>query len=179
GVALWAALALRVVPFVHGAESGRLTLHFLDVGQGDGAAIRTPNGRWIVIDAGPRIGGSDAGRRVMVPFLRRRGVRRIDLLVVSHAHADHLGGAAALVERFPVAVVTEPGRRVADPLYFEFLDLLAAHDVRWHPGRPGERMELDGVRLTVVHPDTAWAEWGSDVNEDSLVLLVEYGSFQA
>lgn len=179
GVALWAALALRVAPLVHGAESGRLTLHFLDVGQGDGAAIRTPNGRWIIIDAGPRTGTADAGRRVMVPFLRRRGVRRIDLLVVSHAHADHLGGAPALIERFPVAVVTEPGRRIADPLYVEFLDLLAANEVRWHPGRPGERIELDGVALTVLHPDTAWADWGSDLNEDSLVLLVQYGSFQA
>ena len=177
GVALWAALAVLVAPAVHGAGSGRLTLHFLDVGQGDGAAVRTPNGRWIVVDAGPRIGSADAGRRVLVPFLRRRGVRRIDLLVVSHAHADHLGGAPALVERLPVAVVTEPGRRVADPLYLEFLDLLAAHGVRWHPGRLGARIELDGVRLSVLHPDTTWSEWGSDVNEDSLVLLVEYGTF--
>jgi competence protein ComEC len=179
GVALWAALAVRVAPLARGAESGRLTLHFLDVGQGDGAVLRTPNGRWIVIDAGPRIAGADAGRRVVVPFLRRRGVRRIDLLVVSHAHADHLGGAPAVVDRFPVAVVTEPGRRVADPLYLEFLDLLVARGVRWHPARPGERVVLDGVALTVLHPDTAWAEWGGDVNEDSLVLLVEFGAFQA
>src|SRR5207248_6785031 len=48
-----------------------LTVSFLDVGQGDAAALRTPHGRWIVIDGGPRIPGSDAGRRVVVPFLRR------------------------------------------------------------------------------------------------------------
>ena len=179
GIALWAALAADVAGPGRGVGSGRLTLHFLDVGQGDGTAIRTPSGRWIVIDAGPRIAGADAGRRVLVPFLRRHGVRRIDLLVISHAHADHLGGAPAVIERFPVGVVAEPGRRVADPLYLEFLDLLAAHEVRWHPARPGERVKLDGVSLTVLHPDTAWAEWGDDVNEDSVVLLLEYGGFQA
>src|SRR5207249_1629102 len=53
-----------------------LTVSFLDVGQGDAAVLRTPNGRWIVIDGGPRIPGSDAGRRVVVPFLRRHGAGR-------------------------------------------------------------------------------------------------------
>jgi competence protein ComEC len=179
GVALWVTLAVSLAPALGGAGSGRLTLHFLDVGQGDGAVIRTPGGRWILIDAGPRIAGADAGRRVVVPFLRRRGVRRIDLLVVSHAHADHLGGAPAVLERIPVALVTEPGRRVADPLYLEFLELLAERRVRWQPGRPPARVTLDGVTLTVLHPDTAWSGWGADLNEDSLVLLVEYGDFQA
>src|SRR5207249_4600390 len=50
-----------------------LTVHFLDVGQGDAAMLRTPNGRWIVIDAGPRTPDSDAGRRIVVPLLRRQG----------------------------------------------------------------------------------------------------------
>src|SRR5438128_3279909 len=54
-----------------------LTVHFLDVGQGDAAALRTPNGRWIVIDGGPRTPERDAGRRVVVPFLRGQGVGRV------------------------------------------------------------------------------------------------------
>lgn len=179
GVSLWAALVASAAPAVSGAGSGRLALHFLDVGQGDAAVIRTPRGRWIVVDAGPRFGEADAGRRVVVPFLRRRGVRYLDLLIVSHAHADHLGGAPAVVERYDVGLVAEPGRRVPDALYLEFLDLLASRGVRWRPARPGERIVLDGVTLSVLHPDTAWTGWGDDVNEDSVVLLLEYGSFQA
>src|SRR5207247_1314528 len=54
-----------------------LTVFFLDVGQGDAAALRTPNGRWIVIDGGPRAPERDAGRRVVVPFLRDQGVGRV------------------------------------------------------------------------------------------------------
>jgi competence protein ComEC len=160
-------------------KGSALTLHFLRVGQGDGAAIRTPGGHWVVIDAGPRFDGSDAGQRVVVPFLRRQGVRRLSAVVVSHVHADHLGGVPAVLERFPADVVIEPGDLSDDPRYLEFLAQLEADGTRWHPGRPGDSFALDSVTFTVLHPDTTWAEWGGDLNEDSIVLLVRYREFTA
>ncbi|HET6779012.1 MAG TPA: DNA internalization-related competence protein ComEC/Rec2 [Gemmatimonadales bacterium] len=177
-VLLWGALLYAWSPRPAHTASG-LTLHFLDVGQGDGAVLRTPAGRWVVIDAGPRSGYNDAGRRVVVPFLIRSRVRELAALIVSHAHADHLGGVSSVLERFPATLVLEPGERVADPLYYEFLDALAAKGIPWHPARRDERLVLDGVVFTVLHPDPQWHGWGEDVNEDSLVLLIEYGSFQA
>ena len=177
-VVLWATLFWSWSPRTANSGSG-LTLHFLDVGQGDGAVLRTPAGRWVVIDAGPRSSNSDAGRRVVVPFLASQGVRQLAVVVVSHAHADHLGGVPSVLDRFDARLVIEPGERVADPLYFAFLDGLAAEAVRWHIARRGERFVLDGVGFTVLHPDQSWHGWGEDVNEDSLVLLVEYGAFQA
>lgn len=177
-VVLWASLCWSWSPRTANSGSG-LTLHFLDVGQGDGAVLRTPAGHWVVIDAGPRAGNSDAGRRVMVPFLASQGVRQLAVVVVSHAHADHLGGVPSVLDRFDARLVLEPGERVADPLYYAFLDGLAAAAVRWHMARRGERFVLDGVGFTVLHPDPSWPGWGEDVNEDSLVLLVEYGDFQA
>lgn len=177
-IVLWFSLLWSWSPQTANSGSG-LTLHFLDVGQGDGAALRTPAGRWVVIDAGPRGVNSDAGRRVMGPFLASQGVRQLALVVVSHAHADHLGGVASVMDRFDARMVIEPGERVADPLYYAFLDELAADGVRWHIARRGERFVLDGVGFTVLHPDPGWHGWGEDVNEDSLVLLVEYGAFQA
>jgi competence protein ComEC len=162
------------------ANSGPgLALHFLDVGQGDGAVLRTPGGRWVLIDAGPRSGQGDAGRRVVAPFLARQGARQLAIVIVSHAHADHLGGIPSVLDRFDAQMILEPGERVADPLYYAFLDELAADAVRWHAARRDERFVLDGVAFTVLHPDPAWQGWGEDVNEDSLVLLVEYGDFQA
>ena len=176
--ALWAGLFWSWSPGTANSGSG-LALHFLDVGQGDGAVLRTPAGRWVLIDAGPRGRQSDAGRRVVVPFLASQGARQLALVVVSHAHADHLGGIASVLDRFDAQLVMEPGERVADPLYYSFLDELAAGGIRWHIGRRDERFVLDGVAFTVLHPDPAWYGWGEDVNEDSLVLLVEYGAFQA
>jgi competence protein ComEC len=174
----WGSLGWVLAPA--GRDKGSaLTLHFLRVGQGDGAAIRTPGGHWVLIDAGPRFDGSDAGKRVVVPFLRRQGVRRLSAVVVSHVHADHLGGVPAVLERFPADVVIEPGDLSDDPRYLEFLALLEADGTRWHPGRPGDSFELDSVSFTVLHPDTTWSEWTSDLNEDSIVLLVRYREFSA
>ena len=156
-----------------------LALHFLDVGQGDAAAIRTPGGHWVLIDAGPRAAGDAAGRRGGAPFLARAGARRIEAVVVSHAHLDHLGGVDAVLERFPVDAVLEPGNAVAEPSYDGFLGAVAASGTRWVPVRAGAAFAVDSVSFRVIHPDTAWAEWGLDLNEDSAVLLVEYGEFRA
>jgi competence protein ComEC len=178
GMALWLGLMPGTVP--GSPDGGRgLALHFLDVGQGDGAVLRTPGGRWIVIDAGPAGERGDAGRRVVAPFLERQGVRALAAIVVSHAHADHVGGVPALVGRFPVGVVIEPGGPVPDPAYIAFLGALDRDGIAWHPARSGERFTLDGVEFTVLHPSAEWAGWGEDVNEDSVVLLVRYGDFEA
>jgi competence protein ComEC len=175
--ALWAPLVLALGPSPD--RDGRLALHFLDVGQGDGAVIRTPGGQFVVVDAGPRTERGNAGRRVVAPFLARQRARRLAALVVSHAHADHVGGAISVLDRFPAAVVLEPGAVFDDPGYARFLGAVAAAGVPWRSGRPGDAFTLDGVRFTLLHPDIAWSGWGEDLNEDSLVLLVEFGAFRA
>ncbi|HEX9754241.1 MAG TPA: DNA internalization-related competence protein ComEC/Rec2 [Gemmatimonadales bacterium] len=182
---LWSSAAalwlLLVLPHVRGLGSNRpgLTLHLLDVGQGDAAAIRTPGARWVLIDAGPASETRDAGERVVTPLLRRRQARGVATLVVSHAHLDHLGGAGSLLEGFEVAAVVEPAVPVADSVYLAFLDAVEAEGARWVPARRGDAWELDGVRFSVLHPDTTWPGWREDLNEDSIVLLVEYGRFRA
>jgi competence protein ComEC len=175
--ALWGGLLWTWFPGSADTGSG-LALHFLDVGQGDGAVLRTPAGRWILIDAGPRSDRDDAGRRVVAPFLASHGAHELALAFVSHAHADHLGGVPTVLDRFHPGLVVEPGELVSDPLYYGFLDGLAAEAIPWHPGRRGERFTVDSLEFTVLHPDSQWAGWGEDVNEDSLVLLIEYGAFQ-
>jgi competence protein ComEC len=162
-----------------GAADGALGLFFLDVGQGDAAAIRTPGGHWVLVDAGPADERRDAGHRIVGPWLRRAGARRLDALVVSHAHADHLGGAGAVLAQVPADVVLEPASPTDDARYLRFLGQVAASGVRWQPARSAMGFTLDGVQFRFVHPDTAWTEWGLDLNEDSAVLLVEYGAFRA
>ncbi len=176
--ALWAVLLLPVLRGAAGREAG-LKLHFLDVGQGDAAVILTPGGHAVVVDAGPRNDRFDAGHRTVLPFLARHGVRRVEALVISHGHADHVGGALALLQGLPVSVAVEPEAPVSDAAYLEFLQGLAASGTRWVAGQPGLAFELDSVRFRVLHPDTTWAGWAADVNDDSVVLLVEYGAFRA
>jgi competence protein ComEC len=176
-VGVWASLVVLGAPRADGGSG--LALHFLDVGQGDAAAIRTPGGHWLLVDAGPRTPGSDAGRSVVVPFLRRHGVRRLELIALSHAHADHLGGLPAVLDRVPAAEVLDPAALTDDPLYTSFLSQLEETETAWVPARRGDAFDLDGVQFRVLHPDTLWSGWGTDLNEDSIVLLVGYGRFQA
>ena len=156
-------------------REGALTVHFLDVGQGDAAVLRTPHGRWIVIDAGPRTPESDAGRRVVVPFLRQQGARRVDVVIASHGHADHVGGLPALLEALPVDVVLDPGEPVPEAAYLAYLAAVEASGARWRRARAGDTVDVDGVRLVVLSPDSAWAAHTFDPNEESIVVLVELG----
>ena len=158
---------------------GGLTLTFLDVGQGDATAIRTPHGAWLLVDAGPAGEGRDAGRSVVAPFLAARGARRIEALFLSHAHLDHYGGIPALLDRFDVALFLEPGEAIEDPGYRTLLDRVGASGAEWHPFRRGDSLTVDGVTIRALHPDTTWSEWGLDLNEDSEVLLLRYGEFEA
>lgn len=165
-----------VVAALARSEPSGLAVYFLDVGQGDAAVLRTPGGRWIVIDGGPRFGSRDAGRSVVLPFLRRRGASALLAVIASHGDADHLGGLPSVVEAFPPTYVLEPGEPLGRPLYLEFLAAVEAAGARWHPARTGDRLEVDGVRIEVLSPDSAWLRETLDVNEHSLVLLVRYGN---
>jgi competence protein ComEC len=175
---VWVLLGIESRAAIRDAGTG-LTLHFLDVGQGDAALIRTSAGRWILVDAGPRNERRDAGRTVVAPFLARHRAGGLAAAIVSHAHADHLGGLPAVMDRIPTGRVLEPAELAADSLYLEFLDQLEAEGVPWLAARDGLHFILDSIRFRVLHPDTAWAGWGLDLNDDSVVLLVEYAGFRA
>ena len=177
--ALWILTGKGLYAATRGPREGELTLAFLDVGQGDATAIRTPHGAWLLVDAGPSGEGRDAGRRVVLPYLRSRGARRIEVALLSHAHLDHFGGFGAVLDELPVERFVEPGQGVDDPGYLALLDQVAASGTEWRSFRRGDSLAIDGVWLIALHPDTSWAEWGLDLNEDSDVLLLRYGGFTA
>ena len=153
-----------------------LAVSFLDVGQGDAAALRTPAGQWIVIDGGPRSPGNDAGRQVVVPYLRAHGARGLALLVATHSDADHLGGLPAVVAAFPPRLVIEPAEPLARPLYLEFLAAVEEAGSRWRAARAGDRITVDRVTVQVLSPDDAWMGVPVDVNDHGVVVLVTYGA---
>jgi len=153
-----------------------LTVHFLDVGQGDAALLRSPAGRWVLIDGGPRGPQGDAGRRVVVPFLRSQGATQLAAIVATHAHLDHFGGLPAVLDAFDPAFVLEPGQPVPDAGYLGFLGAVEADGAEWRAARRGDRLELDGVTIEVVSPDSTWVAAQADINEESVVLLVTYGT---
>jgi competence protein ComEC len=176
-VAVWVPIA---VPAWVGRDRDHvLSIHVLDVGQGDAIVVRTPRGRWLLVDGGPHGRGSDAGRRVVLPFLRRHGVDRLDAVIVSHGDADHLGGIPTVLRSLDVALVLEPGQPVGTGLYLDYLAAVDRLGVPWRTGRTGDTVTIDSVTLAVLHPRDAWVRGQLAPNENSLVVHLRYGCFDA
>ena len=135
---------------------GELWFTLLDVGQGLAAVVRTA-GHTLVYDTGPRFSPRfDTGRSVLVPYLRTRGVERIDTLIVSHGDNDHMGGAASLRALLPVGRV---------------LSSVPARLKGARPCRAGERWRWDGVEFEILNPDPAGPSWLNG-NNRSCVLQI-------
>ncbi|CAA9290492.1 MAG: Phage metallo beta-lactamase family protein (ACLAME 1044), partial [uncultured Gemmatimonadaceae bacterium] len=158
-----------------GGARGRVELHMLDVGQGDALALRTPAGRWVLFDAGPAWRSGDAGRRVVIPYLRRRG-GAVAAFVLSHPHLDHVGGAATAIAALDPAEYWDAGYAAGGDRYDASLRAAAAGRVRWHRARPGDSLVVDGVAVHFLAPDSAWAAGGADANNASTVALVRFGA---
>lgn len=177
GVGLAGVIAL--VPGGPPYDDRGLTLHFLNVGQGDAALIRTPGGHWLLVDGGPADNRHDAGREVILPFLLRHGVRRLAAVVVSHGHLDHVGGLPAVLGAVPADLILDPAEPANEPSYLRMLELADAKGIRWRAGRAGDSLTIDGVVFRLLHPDTTWTRWREDLNDDSIVLHLRFGRFEA
>ncbi|MEZ4414889.1 MAG: DNA internalization-related competence protein ComEC/Rec2 [Gemmatimonadota bacterium] len=156
---------------------GELDLYVLDVGQGDAIAVRSPRGRWLLVDSGGRGRSFDAGRDRIVPFLTDHGVEILETLVLSHADLDHSGGAQSVLAALEVRSVIDPGVAAASSPYLDVLRSAHAERIPWVPARSGQVLDFDGVRIEVLSPATADAD--ASLNDGSVVLLLRYGSFEA
>ncbi len=135
------------------------------MGQGDAALVRTPEGVNVLIDAGP-------DERLAATKLAALGVRRLDLVVASHAHADHVAGLPAVLARHPVGLILEPGCPADSPAYERFLEAAEAEQVAVRRPRGGARIRLGGLLVEVLGPDECAP--GSP-NDDSIVVRLSYG----
>ena len=155
---------------------GRLHLVVIDVGQGDGLLLVSPSGRSLLVDAGgSRDARFDPGERNVAPELWRRGVHRVDALVLTHAHPDHVGGARFLLHAFRVAEIWEGPAPLHDPAWRGAPSGLdEARGARLTVAEGMER-EWDGVRIAVRGPRRPRRPPAEVRNEDSVVLDVGLG----
>lgn len=151
----WPLLALALYPPQPDIAAGRVLVTQLDVGQGLAVLLRTRH-HSLLYDAGPRQGDSDMGERVVVPVLRHFGLRELDLMVLSHAHQDHTGGAGA-VNRALVVRQVIGGETVGLPAVLNA-----------QPCQAGVQWQWDDVRFSLWR----WAD-ARESNPSSCVLLVE------
>jgi len=171
--ALIALAAMSVAAFAPAPSDGRLEVHMIDVGQGDAVAVRTPRGRWLLFDAGRGDDKRDAGRTTIVPYLRARG-GPLAMFVLSHPHADHAGGAASVLKAMRPALYLDAAFAGGSTPYRESLAAASALGVAWRRARAGEIIEVDGVTVRILAPDSAWTAHLHDPNLASVVVRLEY-----
>ena len=169
------ATALLVwLPLLPMGQRG-VELHAIDVGQGDAIAIRTDRGRWVLVDAGRAWRGGDAGRTTIIPYLRRRG-GEVALFVLTHPHADHAGGAASVLRALTPERYHDAAFVAAGGPYRESLEVARDAGIEWRRVRPGDSLQVDGVALEFLAPDSAWTASLTDPNDASTVIRARFGA---
>ena len=159
------------------APSGNLRIYALDVGQGDGLLVISPQGKTVLIDAGPTAAGDE-----VVAALRNHGVKQLDLMIATHPHADHIGGMKKVFDTFRVKKLLDSGQTYGSATYEKLLLEIQENKVSYVKALRGQMIELDsGVKFEVLSPGqkliTDVRSGGSVQNANSVVLRLSYGNF--
>ncbi|NLV91602.1 MAG: MBL fold metallo-hydrolase [Firmicutes bacterium] len=166
-VFLLAVVLVTVLPAWVGATE--LAVHIIDIGQGDAIAISSPTGKWVLIDGGE----AGPGRRTLVPYLQGQGVDQLELMVMTHPHADHIGGLLPVVENFPIKSIIADGQIHTSATYERLLLAIKERQIPFSLARRGQVYELGGgALLTVLHPQELLYD---DLNNNSVVLRLDFG----
>ena len=193
----WAAVAVLPLtativlwPTAPAVHSGQLEVTAIDVGQGDSLLVVSPPGHAMLIDAGGPTGAAanaenaaglgsenaafDIGEEVVSPYLWSRQLHRLDIVALTHAHSDHMGGMPAILRNFrprELWVAVDPDSAPYRALLAEAaqLGIVVRHL------RAGDRQSWDGIAISVLAPTPAYVNPGPPVNNDSLVLRMTFG----
>lgn len=173
--ALLASLALLVAPTLwRGVQDSRdrVSLTVFDVGQGQSVAVDLPGGRRLLIDGGGLAGNFDLGRAVVGASLTDNRPPRLDMVLASHPHADHIKGLVSILARFRVAALRDNGGQAPGELGQALAAALTRNAVPRSALTAGDRLDLgDGLAVSVLHPGPGDDR---DGNNGSLILRLTW-----
>ncbi len=170
----------RRTPTPQPTPSGdELRVHVLDVGQGDSILIIAPGGKTVLVDA-----GTPGSGKVVTDAMTRYGLMQIDLMVATHAHADHIGGADEVLRAVKVASVLDSQVPNTTKNYADFLKAIKESGTKYIGAEPGQRFDLGGnASLTVLAPIKPFftrdqlRAGANEPNANSVVTRLDYGEF--
>jgi len=163
-------------------ERGKLEITAIDVGQGDSLLVVSPEGRTMLIDGGGNIGPVhtefDFGEDVVAPYLWSRGLESLDVVVLTHAHADHIGGLPRIIEDFHPSELWLGINPEKDAL-LHLLETAKANHVVMRRHTASDEFEWGGAKIRVLSPPPDWQPRPEKENDDSLAMLIGYGETRA
>jgi competence protein ComEC len=179
------ALTIANYPFHARWVKGKLEVSVLDVGQGDSLFIVSPGGKTLLIDGGGAHGGYgarqenfgiDPGEEAVSPYLWSRGFKKLDVVALTHAHQDHLGGLTAILENFRVGRLWI-GRQVSSRALHQLEEVAQERGIPVEHALRGKSFNWDGVAGAFLWPDDTSEDMATETkNDDSLVLRLHYRS---
>lgn len=157
------------------SHSKTLKLTFIDVGQGDSILVEFPGSKKMLIDGGGTPEDTfDIGERIVSPFLWRKGIKKIDFLVLTHAHPDHMNGLKAVARNFKIKEFWEAFSPKDNPSYADLRRQLLPPTTCRRMFR-GQVEHVNGVKIEILNPEKADPIVSKILNDESLVLRISYG----
>lgn len=178
-IALWPRHALTV--------PDKLEISAIDVGQGDSLFVAAPNGHTMLIDAGGPVGRGessaatsafDIGEEVVSPYLWSRRIGRLDVLVLTHAHSDHMGGMLSVMQNFRPREFWISVDHDLDT-YRSLIRTAQDLGITVRHLHAGDAIPWGGVQLSILSPAVSYSSPGAPSNSDSLVMRMDYGKASA
>jgi competence protein ComEC len=163
-------------------DHGKLEITAIDVGQGDSLLVVSPEGRTMLIDGGgsegPIHSEFDFGEDVVAPYLWSRGLEHLDVIALTHAHGDHIGGLPRIIEDFHPSELWV-GINPEKTQLLHLLEIARANNVAIRKHVAGDEMGWGGTKVRVLSPPPDWQPSGRRDNDASLALLIGFGETKA
>jgi len=147
-----------------------LKVHFIDVGQGDSILIEEPGGHNILVDGGDR---ADIITVQIINYLKDRNIKKLDYIISTHPHADHIGGLVDIIDSFEIGAVLDSGKIHSSKTYENYLIKIDQENISFDTPRQGDELNIGEIKIHFLHPDQNLDQYY--LNNSSLVFLLKYG----
>ncbi len=148
-------------------KNGEISVHYIDVGQGDSTLILTPEGKSMLIDT-----GTPDSRSLLLEYLSEHGVKELEYLVLTHPHSDHIGGAAALLGEIAVKNIIMPDATTTTSTFENLLKKIDSLGNEIIVAEHGKTYSFSDISFEILGPTK---DYGQTLNNQSIVLRLDYG----
>jgi len=164
-----------IYEYIWNSFPAKLVATVIDIGQGDAVLLEFPNGKRMLVDTGPSSQQFDAGVRTILPLLKHKGIGKLDYLLITHPHSDHIGGALSIIKSIKVDTLVMAELYSENRLVRDVMQIARERNVGMKAAFAGSRIQIDtNARVYLLWPAKDKCT-GMNANNSSVVLKVHYG----
>jgi len=168
------AISAVLITYPFSPKTEFLSVTLIDVGQGESILVEFPGHQKMLVDGGGFFDDRyDIGEKVVSRFLWNKGIKKLDIIVLTHAHPDHLNGLKSITRNFKIREFWEAVSPIDDPSYSEFKSMIQGKAIHFRAFR-GHTRSIEGVMIEVLHPQNNLTETLQAHNDQSIVIRLSF-----